>query len=115
MESDLYRLVLGADNTLWANDADLEFAYRGRRALGQAHGPLDELGEDDHAARLLGVAQRRGPNLGKRRRCQCERRHKQHGQLRTFYLEFHVVPSFYALKRAYGKGASVVPYDITKY
>ena len=48
--------------SLWADDADLEFGYRGRRALRQAHGPLDELWEDDHAARLLRVAQRRGPS-----------------------------------------------------
>ena len=59
VEPDLYRLVLGAGLSLWADDADLEFGYRGRPALRQAHGPLDELGEDDHAARLLGVAQRR--------------------------------------------------------
>src|SRR5215472_14334119 len=42
VKPDLYRLVLGADNPLWADDADLEFAYRGRPALRQRHGPLDE-------------------------------------------------------------------------
>src|SRR5215468_2075341 len=89
MEPDLYRLVLGADNPLWADDADLQFGYRGRPALRQAYGSLDELGEDNHAARLLRVAQRRGPNLRKGRGCECERRRKEHDQARTFYLKGH--------------------------
>ena len=64
MEPDLYRLMLGADDTLWADDADLKFGCRGRRTLGQIHRrPVDELGEDDHAARLGGIAQPRVANL----------------------------------------------------
>jgi hypothetical protein len=50
VEPDLYRLVLGAANTLWADDADLEFGYRGNRALGQRDSKaIDEFGKDNHA------------------------------------------------------------------
>src|SRR5215469_15644631 len=81
--------MLGADNTLWADDTDLKFGLRRCRALRQLHGLLEKLGEDDHAAWLLRVAQRYGPNLGKRRRCQGERWYKQHGQPPTLYLKRH--------------------------
>jgi hypothetical protein len=33
VKPDLYRLVLGAGNTLWADYTNLEFGYRGNREL----------------------------------------------------------------------------------
>jgi hypothetical protein len=60
--------VLGAANTLWADDADLELSCRGRRAFRQCHrSPVDEFGGRSRPP-LGGIAQCRSPNLFKRRR-----------------------------------------------
>jgi len=97
VEPDLDRLVLGAGLTFWADDTDLELGYRGqyggrRRAVRQHHrGRVDELREDDHAARLCGVAQRGGPDLGKRR-CRQNERATSRASRALFILNFMGVP-----------------------
>jgi hypothetical protein len=89
VEPDLYRLVFRAGNTLWADDADLEFGCGSRPAFRQRHGPLELLGERRSRCPALwrrstswvGPVQTPAPG---------EHRHKQRGQPRNFYRKLHI-------------------------
>jgi hypothetical protein len=89
VEPDLYRLVFGAGDTLWAHNADLEFALRGHPPSGSPTVPEMNLGKTitlPGSVASLNVGFRTWANAGAARG---ERRHKQPGQPRACYLKLH--------------------------